>query len=899
MRGSSWWAAVLCVGLSLGGCRCGSEGLRSRDKPLPQVEEPPSHPAEPVEGPDDGGVIGSGPGGLDAGSVEQPYLPPPPIVPCTGSCLAREPGPNPIPAENQLPGDPNWRNGRNANGGEVELYASTESVAAGDTVSVKVSTSVPSRVTAEVFRLGYYGGAGARKLWSGGPFEARKQAACPRDPATSRVECSWTDTFRFTIGKEWVSGLYLVKVTRPDGFKRFTPFVVRDNRAAELFYGAGFNRQQAYNTWGGESLYMDSSGTMPNGRAYHVSYNRPFAAGEGASHLLFWEYWLLRFMEQRGYDVTYGTNLDFHRFRDVLTGVGAYVHGGHDEYWPAEQRRQVDEALAGGRMSLAHFGANGAYWRTRALPDSAGNPLRTVVCYKNESSKDPQPGSTVRYRDDPSPHPESKLFGSMYDGWQLMAQSLVVKDAGHWLFEGTGLTAGAQLPGLLGYEFDRVWEGVGPESVSISMESPVLTAETVPNRSHVVDRTTPYGRLVFSAGSIFWPLGLSNDPDVRDARVERMTENVLERALSHRRPQRTLSPVTGPRPAIPAPIARWASAVEPFAGRAGRRGFADGPADAALFNGPTGLAVTPSGQVVVADTNNLRIRLIDTDEARTVRTIAGNGLPGLANGPGAEAMFRAPTGVAVGRDGSIFVADSDNHVIRRIANDPPTYTVTTYAGADRLMGHVDGPAGSARFSRPTSLALDAAGNLYVTDQAGQFVRVVLAGSRQVVTLAGSGATGFEDASVGTRASFNGPSAVAVAPSGEVYVMDSGNQRLRRISAGGSRAVTTIAGRPDNPVGFADGGGMVARFRAQAGLVLTRGGELLLSDTGNFRLRGVVPGATQAATQVYTFAGSGRVGTALGSGEAADIVAPAGLALLPDERLLVSDSYNNVVRLIRR
>jgi DNA-binding beta-propeller fold protein YncE len=836
-----------------------------------------------------------------------PPPPPPPVETCPPACpppppakLVRVSVPNPIPAENQKPGDASWHSGLNASAGQVELYTSTDSALAGDTIQVKVSIPQEEEVSAEVFRMGYYGGAGARKVWSGGPFKAQPQAACPRDPSTALVECNWTDTFSFQVGEDWVSGVYLVKVKRGDGYKRFAPFVVRDTRAAELLFQPAFMTYQAYNTWGGESLYSDDSGTMPNRRAYAVSFNRPYKDDEGAGQLLRWEYPFVRFLEQEGYDVTYSTNMDFLRHGNLLEGIGAFVHGGHDEYWPTEERAQMDAALATGKLSLAYFGGNGAYWRVRMLTDGQGQPLRTMVCFKNEPYKDPVPFSTVRFRDDPNPAPENALFGSMYDGWQLISFPLTVKDERHWLFEGTGLKNGTQLHGLLGYEVDRIHDnGRTPPGLSVAMESPLVTAEGVPTISHVVERTLPSGRLVFSAGTIYWPLAFKPDPELADARVVRMTQNVLERALAHRRAPRPLPPATGPFPSVATPNGIWAASVEAFAGVAGQPGHEDGPASKARFNGPTGLAVLPSGDVIVADTNNNCIRLIERDAQRTVSTIAGNGGLGGRDGPGTAAMFRRPTGVAVGPDGAIYVADSDNHAIRRLAKVGPAWMVTTYAGALRAQGAGDGAADKARFNRPTALAIDGAGNVFVADQAGNRIRKIEVGTRQVSTVAGTGGAGWQDAPRGTEAKFNNPSAIVVGAGGELYVLDGGNQRIRRISADAARAVQTLAGKEENPAGYADGTGKEARFRAQMGMTLTLEGDLLVADTANFRIRKVSPGADAGSTLVFTVAGTGRLGTRLGTGDKTDIVAPTGIVLNPATRVLVSDSYNHVIRLMTR
>lgn len=810
----------------------------------------------------------------------------------------RKEKPNPIPAENARAGDPGWRAGRQANAGEVELYLSADSVEVGTTVKAFVSTDAPRTVTAEVYRMGEYGGAGARRVLTLGPFQVAPQASCPRDPLTSRVECAWGETFAFAPGPDWVSGIYLVRVSRPDGYRRFHPFVLRDDRRAEILYQPALLTYQAYNTWGGESLYSDASGTMPNGRAYQVSFNRPYRDDEGTGQLLRWELHVVRLLERYGYDVTYATNLDFLRRPNLLEGIAAFVNGGHDEYWPVEEREQVEAAVASG-MSFVHFGGNAAYWRSRVLSDASGNPLRTVACYKNEPWHDPVPFSTIRFRDDPGARPENGLLGAMYDGWQLISFPLVVADSSHWLFQGTNLQAKDQLDGLVGYEFDRLFDnGLTPSGLSTIFDSPAVTAEGVPGAAQATVRSLPAGNVVFSAGTIYWALGLGDDAEFADWRVARITLNALERALARRRPARPPPPLAPRVPPPAVPVAQWAASVNPFAGIPGPAGNDDGPGATARFDGPTGLATTPDGKVVVADTGGNRIRLVDNDPARTVSTVAGTGVLGGVDGPGRAAMFRRPTGVAVGSDGSIYVADSDNHVIRRIADDPPTWTVTTYAGAMRVQGFADGPGPSARFRRPTALAIDPAGNLYVADQAGNRIRKVAAGTRDVTTIAGTGSGGYADDPQGLVAKFNNPSGVAVS-GGTLFVFDSGNQVLRRISPGGTNPVTRVAGRLSGAMGFADGSGDQARFRAQLGLAVSASGEVWIADTGNFRVRKAIPGADASATWVYTVAGSGRTGTRTGAADQSDLVAPAGLAFLADGSAVVSDSYNNVIRLIRQ
>lgn len=802
---------------------------------------------------------------------------------------------NPIPAENQNPGNPEWSDGWRADNRELEVYLSRDSSQAGDYVSVKVSSDRDSSVTAEVYRLGYYGGAGARRLWSGGPYSVSRQQTCPLLPTTGRIECAWSETFFFQIGADWVSGVYLVKVKRPDfePFKRYATFVVRDGRAAEVLLKPAFTTYQAYNNYGGESLYQDDSGLVARRAANEVSFDRPFVDGEGAGFLFYSEYPFLLLLEKNGYDVTYATNLDYLRFPNLLNGIGALVIAAHDEYWSVEERSQVDAALASGQTSLNHYSANGAYWRVRFSDDLSGNALRTMICYKGDSA-DPIPDSTTRFRDGPSPNSETHLFGVGYDGFQYLNFPLAVRNSGHWLYQGTGVGDGEQMPGLVGVEFDRLWPELGtPPDVNVIEESPVVTADGFPNRAHMVERTLSSGNTVFSAGGISWTDGINlNRPLTRDDRIVRMALNAIERALAHRRPP-VEPPAPGPiRPTPPTIVGDWVATVAPLAGSAGSGGWIDGPGDSARFSRPSGIASTASGQVVVADAANSVIRLVDADADRTVRTVAGTGFPGSADGvPGAQAMFNKPSGVAVGSDGTIYVVDTENQVVRRIANDPPTYTVTTYAGGMGQAGYTDSTDPlQSRFNWPVGLAIDGQNNLYVSEIRGGRIRKIDGETREVTTY------GVDPETFGTFY-FSSPSAVAVGPTGAVYVLEGYAQNIRRISPSGVHFVDTVARDADSGVGYVDGAGSQARFRAQLGMVVNAAGAIFLADTANYRIRKIVPGDTPGATFVSTIAGSGRVGTRLGSGDVADIVAPSGLAITPDQRLIVSDSFNDVLRQI--
>jgi len=314
----------------------------------------------------------------------------------------------------------------------------------------------------------------------------------------------------------------------------------------------------------------------------------------------------------------------------------------------------------------------------------------------------------------------------------------------------------------------------------------------------------------------------------------------------------------------------------------GSYAFADGVGTSASFYNPFGVALDANGTAYVADASNSRIRKITS--ARIVTTLAGSGNLAFADGAGASASFFYPYGVAVDASGTVYVADTSNHRIRKITS---AGVVTTLAGSGSA-AFVDGIGTSASFNNPTGIAVDASGAVYVADQSNNRIRTVTSAG-VVTTLAGSGSAAFVDG-IGTSASFNNPSGVAVDANGTVYVADYFNNRIRTVTSAG--VVTTLAG--SGSAAFADGAGTSASFNTPSGVAVDSSGTVYVADYVNNRIRKISEGV------VTTLAGSGNAAFADGTGTSASFIYPfGGIAVdATSGTVYASDQFNSRIRIIQ-
>lgn len=321
-------------------------------------------------------------------------------------------------------------------------------------------------------------------------------------------------------------------------------------------------------------------------------------------------------------------------------------------------------------------------------------------------------------------------------------------------------------------------------------------------------------------------------------------------------------------------------ALTTFAGAANVTSGADGTPGS--FNNPYGVAIDAAKNVYVADTLNHTIRKITPGGA--VSTLAGQaGQSGSANGTGNAARFNFPVGIGVDAAGNVYVSEVINSTIRKIT---PAGEVTTFAGAALQFGSANGNGGAARFSQPRGLALDAAGNVYVADGGNHTIRKITP-SGDVTTLAGSAGQSGTANGTGAEARFNVPFGVAVDGAGNVYVADSENHTIRRVTPAG--VVTTLAGTT-GVAGAVDGTAGTARFTQPRGVTVDGGGNVFVADYGNSVIRHIT-----AAGAVSTIAGTaGVVGEVNSVGAAARLYDPTDV-VVDGATIYIADTTNNLIR----
>jgi hypothetical protein len=296
---------------------------------------------------------------------------------------------NPISCENALPGNTGWDPGLGGSDPSIQGFATDISVNVGQTIVFKINTNASS-YHIDIYRLGYYGGDGARKITTINPSVAlpQTQPACLTVAATNLIDCgNWAVSASWVVPSTATSGIYFGNMIRSDtGGVGQVFFIVRNDAShSDLLFQTSDEGWQAYNDYGGHSLYGGAGTFDLNNRAFKVSYNRPFDTRnfEAATFLFNGEYPMVRWLEANGYDVSYFTGVDTARNGNLITNHKVYLSVGHHEYVSGTERTNIQAARDAG-VHLAFFSGNELFWKTRFENsiDGTNTPNRTVVCYK-------------------------------------------------------------------------------------------------------------------------------------------------------------------------------------------------------------------------------------------------------------------------------------------------------------------------------------------------------------------------------------------------------------------------------------------------------------------------------------------------------------------------------------
>jgi hypothetical protein len=476
------------------------------------------------------------------------------------------PNSNPVVCENQQPGAPSteW-DISGAGDSTIQGYSTDISVNRGQTISFKIDTDATS-YQIDIYRMGYYSGFGARKVATVTPSATlpQTQPSCLSDPTTGLVDCgNWDVSASWPVPSTAVSGIYFAKLSRPDtGGASHIVFVVRDDSGrSDLLFQTSDTTWQAYNQYGGNSLYVGGPATNP-GRAYKVSYNRPLTVrGTSPEDSVFnAEYPMVRWLEANGFNVSYSTGIDSDRSGAEILEHQAFLSVGHDEYWSGAQRASVEAARAAG-VHLAFFSGNEVFWKTR-WEDSLSAPAasyRTLVSYKETHANakiDPLSNVWTGTWEDPrfSPpadggRPSNSLTGTLFRVNSGTGALTVPAAEGKLRFwRNTAVanqTPGASVTlsdGTLGYEWDEDVQNAFRPAGLIRLSDTTMTgvdrlqdygstyASSTANHALTLYRHSS-GALVFGAGTVQWSWGLDGNhergPSTPSVAMQQATVNLF------------------------------------------------------------------------------------------------------------------------------------------------------------------------------------------------------------------------------------------------------------------------------------------------------------------------------------------------------------------------------------
>jgi hypothetical protein len=430
----------------------------------------------------------------------------------------------------------------------IEGYCTRTSAAAGDKIGFCVSTDPATPFHIDVYRLGYYGGTGGRLVKRFGPFDGKPQPVPPVGEMRLR-ECAWEPCVTFEVPKDWLSGVYLAKLSATKHrYQSYCIFIVRDARKADVLFQCSTNTWQAYNKWpDNHSLYdNDRPDKKPLVSGVRASFDRPYAKypqvtdnplSLGSGEFLLFEFPFAHWLERHGYDVTYCANEDVHNSLDTVTRCKAFLSVGHDEYWSRKQFDHCTEAVRRG-VSFGFFSGNACCFVVPMLESAAKVPNRVIERVGRYGGI--RPGEEKWMADLPVEAPnEATLIGAQTVTPFNGSGDWICTKPEHWVFAGTGMKQGDRIPGLVGWEFHG--DPAKIDGLEVLAAGTTLTGGEAESHYEATIYPGPKGNTVFNASTIFWAQGLSappghwlpyvhnGRPHGPDPRVQKITANLLEK----------------------------------------------------------------------------------------------------------------------------------------------------------------------------------------------------------------------------------------------------------------------------------------------------------------------------------------------------------------------------------
>jgi hypothetical protein len=503
----------------------------------------------------------------------------------------------PVADENAKPGLASWvaaNDGTARFSGVVDLYPAAWSIAAGEPLRLKVRSTTGYRV--EIFRLGWYAGAGQRLIAQQDGLAASPQPYPTADDKYGMAEAKWSDSVTIATDGSWTSGLYVARATQSGGAQATTLFTVRDDGAASrqpILMIVGLNTHQAYNCWpgptrGGKSLYgFNSSATHPSEsitgltQAVQVSYDRPFFVGGGTADVSQYEYPYVRWLEKSGYEVAYAVDADLQRDPAIAKGRKVVTFAGHEEYTTFEMFDAALAARDAGSNFLFLTGDTWS-WQVRLEPGAAG-PLSTMVGYKESWVHDPMQKAGYALRTKGDYTGAAAKFARVSRGWKNLENDpttgidvrrpgmiltgvqsagiirgpggvptdassypwadLVVSDASFWIYDGTGVHGGDRIPGVFGYEVDStlasssdfdLWRKPGQRAFGAirQVSDGAVKGSSAWYRTDAGAEVVAFGAIFTSWALDDWAARASGHSGTQSATFQRMVKNALDRWLA-------------------------------------------------------------------------------------------------------------------------------------------------------------------------------------------------------------------------------------------------------------------------------------------------------------------------------------------------------------------------------